>query len=48
MGNKINAKYALIGEPTNLNIVNSAKGFATVEIKIPISPEELKYKSEKY
>jgi acetylornithine deacetylase/succinyl-diaminopimelate desuccinylase-like protein len=45
--NKINAKYALIGEPTNLNIVNSAKGFATVEIKIPISPEELKYKSEK-
>lgn len=45
--NKINAKYALIGEPTNLNIVNSAKGFATVEIKIPISPEEQKHKSEK-
>lgn len=45
--NKINAKYALIGEPTNLNIVNSAKGFATVEIKIPISIEEQKHKSEK-
>jgi len=45
--NKINAKYALIGEPTNLNIVSAAKGFATVEIKIPISVEEQKYKSEK-
>jgi len=45
--NKIRAKYALIGEPTNLNLVNAAKGFATVEIKIPISVEEQKYKSEK-
>ncbi len=45
--NKINAKYALIGEPTNLNIVSAAKGFATVEIKIPISDEEQKHKSEK-
>ncbi len=45
--NKINAKYALIGEPTNLNLVNASKGFATVEIKIPISGEEQKYKSEK-
>lgn len=45
--NKINAKYALIGEPTNLKLVNAAKGFATVEIKIPISTEEQKHKSEK-
>lgn len=44
--NKINIKYALIGEPTNFNIVNAAKGFATVEIKIPISVEEQKHKSE--
>lgn len=45
--NKINAKYALIGEPTDLKIVNSAKGFATVEIKIPLSLAEQKFKSEK-
>lgn len=45
--NKINPKFALIGEPTDLKIVNAAKGFATVEIKIPISLEEQKYKSEK-
>ena len=45
--NKINPKFALIGEPTDLKIMNAAKGFATVEIKIPISVEEQKYKSEK-
>lgn len=45
--NKINARYALIGEPSNLQVINAAKGFATVEIHIPISEEEQKYKSEK-
>lgn len=42
--NKINAKYALIGEPSNLQIIHAAKGFATVEIRIPFSEEEKKYK----
>lgn len=42
--NKINAKYALVGEPSNLNIIHAAKGFATVEIRIPFSQAEIDYK----
>lgn len=42
--NKINAKYALIGETSNLNIIHSAKGFATVEIRIPLSAAEIEHK----
>lgn len=42
--NKINAKYALIGEASNLNIIQAAKGFAIVEIRIPIGEEERNYK----
>lgn len=45
--NKINAKYALIGEPSDLNIINAAKGFATVEIRIPLSLEEVEHKKHK-
>lgn len=45
--NKINAKYALIGDPTDLNIVNAAKGYATVEMRIPFSSEEIEYKKNK-
>lgn len=42
--NKINAKYALIGETSDLKIIKAAKGFAVVEIKIPISEDEKTYK----
>lgn len=42
--NKINAKYAIVGEASNLNIVKAAKGFAVVEIRVPISEDERKYK----
>lgn len=42
--NKINAKFALIGEASDLKIIQAAKGYAVVEIRIPISPEEQKYK----
>lgn len=42
--NKVNAKYALVGEPSNLNIIHAAKGFATVEIRIPLSQSEIDYK----
>ena len=42
--NKINAKYALIGEASDLKIIQAAKGFAIVEIRIPISEDEKKYK----
>lgn len=45
--NKINAKYALIGDPSDLNIVNAAKGYATVEMRIPFSNEETEYKKNK-
>jgi acetylornithine deacetylase/succinyl-diaminopimelate desuccinylase-like protein len=44
--NKIAAKMALIGEPSNLQIINAAKGFASVEITIPFSEEELKIRQE--
>jgi acetylornithine deacetylase/succinyl-diaminopimelate desuccinylase-like protein len=42
--NKINAKYALIGEASDLKIIQAAKGFAVVEIRIPITEPERKYK----
>lgn len=45
--NKMNAKFALIGEPSNLKIIHAAKGFATVEIRIPFSNEEKKYRQQK-
>lgn len=45
--NRINAKYALIGEPSNLQIIHAAKGFATVEIRIPFSTEEKQHRLEK-
>ncbi len=44
--NKISAKMALIGEPTNLRLMNAAKGFATVEIRIPLSEEEIRYRQD--
>ncbi|AGH96576.1 M20 family metallopeptidase [Pseudobdellovibrio exovorus] len=45
--NKINAKYALIGETSDLKIINAAKGFAVVEVRIPISEEEVAYKQSR-
>lgn len=45
--NKINAKYALVGEPSDLNIIHAAKGFATVEIRIPLSQSEIDYKTKR-
>lgn len=44
--NKISAKMALIGEPSNLKLINAAKGFAKVEIVIPFSKEERVYRQE--
>ncbi|MGZ3689889.1 MAG: M20/M25/M40 family metallo-hydrolase [Pseudobdellovibrio sp.] len=45
--NKINAKYAVVGETTDLAIVNASKGFAMVEIRIPISEDEKRYKESR-
>ncbi len=44
--NKLNAKLALVGEPTDLRLVHAAKGFAVVEISIPFSEEEIQYRIE--
>ncbi len=44
--NKISAKIALIGEPSNLKLISAAKGFAAVEIRIPFSAEEMAYRQE--
>ncbi|MGZ3770639.1 MAG: M20 family metallopeptidase [Bdellovibrio sp.] len=44
--NKISAKMALIGEPSNLQLINGAKGFASVEIRLPFSTEEMDYRKE--
>lgn len=44
--NKIAAKMALIGEPSDLRIINAAKGFASVEIRVPFSEEEMAYRQE--
>lgn len=44
--NKITSKMALIGEPSNLRMINAAKGFATVEIQIPFSKEEIVYRQD--
>ncbi len=44
--NKVSPKYALIGEPTNLAIASSAKGFVCVDIQIPFSEEEIQYRTE--
>lgn len=42
--NKISAKKALIGEPSNLRVTNAGKGFASVEIRVPFSEAELSYR----
>ncbi len=44
--NKVSAKMALIGEPSDLQVINAAKGFANVEIRIPFSEQEMNYRNE--
>lgn len=44
--NKVSAKMALVGEPSDLKLIVGAKGFAGVEIRIPFSKEELVYRHE--
>ncbi len=44
--NKLNARYALISEPSNLQIIHAAKGFVTVEIRIPMTASEIKLKKQ--
>ncbi|RYZ61405.1 MAG: M20 family peptidase, partial [Proteobacteria bacterium] len=44
--NKISAKMALIGEPSDLRLIGGAKGFASVEIRVPFTAEEIAYRQE--
>lgn len=43
---KLNAVQAFVGEPTQMKLVVSEKGFAVVEIRIPFSPEEAAYRRD--
>ena len=43
---KLNARRALIGEPTQLGLVVAGKGLAVVEISVPFSHEEQVYRRE--
>jgi succinyl-diaminopimelate desuccinylase len=42
--NKLNAKMALVGDSTNLNLVYATTGYAVVEIFIPFSDDEMIYR----
>ncbi|MES3038498.1 MAG: M20/M25/M40 family metallo-hydrolase [Bdellovibrionota bacterium] len=42
--NKVSPKMALIGEPSDLNLISAAKGFAHVEVEIPFSEVEIEYR----
>ena len=44
--NKISAKRALIGEPSDLRLITAGKGFAHVEIHIPFEGDERKFRLE--
>lgn len=44
--NKISPKMALIGEPSNLRLITAAKGFASVEIRVPFTEQEIQYREE--
>lgn len=44
--NKIAAKMALIGEASSLELIHAAPGYATVEIRIPFSDSERRYKED--
>jgi succinyl-diaminopimelate desuccinylase len=42
--NKISAKMAIVGEPSDLGLITAGKGMAGVEIRLPYSDEERNYR----
>ena len=44
--NKISAKMALIGEATGMQLIHAAPGYASVEIRIPFSEDEIRHKQD--
>ena len=43
---KVNATFALVGEPTEMRLLYAGKGLAVVDIEIPFSEEELAFRRE--
>jgi succinyl-diaminopimelate desuccinylase len=44
--NKIKAKKALIGEPSNLQLIRAGKGMAAVEIRVPFEADENQFRTD--
>ena len=44
--NKIQAKWALVSEPSNLQLIRAGKGMAAVEIRIPFEKDENLFRQE--
>lgn len=44
--NKVSAKYAVIGEPSDLRILTAGNGFAHVEIQLPFEEDEAAYRDD--
>lgn len=44
--NKVTAKFAVIGEPSNLQILTAGNGFAQVEIYLPFEDDESDYRND--
>lgn len=44
--NKVTVKKALIGEPSNLRLINAGKGFASFDIRVPFTEEEMRFRDE--
>ncbi len=44
--NKVSARMALVGEPSNLQLMTAGKGMAQVEIRVPYCEDEVKYRLE--
>lgn len=43
---KLNARYAFVGEPTEMNLVFAGEGLAVLEISVPFSAEERAYRRD--
>ncbi len=43
---QIHAKIALVGEPTDLQLIHAGQGMVVVEISIPFSKEEMNYRAQ--
>lgn len=44
--NKMNAKFAVIGEPSDLRLLTAGNGFAHVEIQLPFEDDEIAYRDD--